>query len=169
MSFDNAITPINSVNTLGEENFTPYGRGWEPRQIAIKESTAYAAGQGLRWEISGSTTTGKAVSASTQSGVNANGGNFIGILGQPVRSTDSDYATAFKLKTVYVPISPEARARFTVGAGTFTNVDVGKTVAFHTDGVSLAVDTAGQGAQIEGYISSTRGICSFPMAPTTTA
>jgi len=169
MSFDNAITPIGAVNTLGEKNFTPFSRGWEPRQIPVLESTAYAAGQAMRWQITSNTTTGKAVSGGANSGVNTNGNNFIGILGQPVRSTDADYATAFKLKTVYVPVSPEARARFTVGAGTFTTADVGKTVIISSTGLALDVDTAGQGAVIEGVISSTRGICAFPMNTSTTA
>ena len=166
MAFDNAITPIGTVNTAGETNFTPYGRGWEIRQIPVKASTAYAAGQALRWEISGNTTTGYAVDGV---GSNASGANFIGILIQPVRSTDSDYASTTKRKSVMVPTSPEARARFTVGAGTFTAVDIGKTVAIHTGGKSLAVDTAGQGAVIEDYISSTRGVCSFNVFTSTTA
>lgn len=169
MAFDNAITPIGTVNTTGEKNFTPYGRGWELRQIPIKASVALANGQALRWEISSNTTTGVAVSASNNSGINSNGNNFIGILVQPVRSTDPDYATNGKLKTVAVPVSPEARARFTVGAGTFTSVDVGKTAAIHSDGISVAVDTAGLGCVIEGYISSTRGVCSFNIPNTLTA
>ncbi len=167
--FDNAITPIGTVNTTGEKNFTTFGRGWEERQIPIKASTALAGGQGLRWEISSNTTTGFAVSASTNSGVNSVGANFIGILIQPVRATDADYASTTKVKTVMVPVSPEARARFTVGAGTFTAVDVGKTAAFHSDGISLAVDTNGLGAVIEGYISATRGVCSFNVPNTLTA
>lgn len=166
MAFDNAITAIGTINTPGETNFTPFGRGWELRQIPIKASTAYAAGQALRWEISSNTTTGYAVDGV---GSNAAGANFIGILMQPVRSTDADYASTSKKKTVAVPVSPEARARFTVGAGTFSAVDVGKTVAIHTGGKSLAVDTAGQGAVIEEYLSSTRGVCSFNVFTSTTA
>jgi len=35
-----------------------------------------------------------------------------------------------------------AEAEFKVSAGTFTAADVNKTVAFHTDSLGLAVDTA---------------------------
>lgn len=165
----NAITPINTVNTMGEKNFTPFGEGWELRDIIIKESTALAAGQGLRAEIVSNTTTGKAVSASANSGINSNGNNFIGILAEPVRSTDSDYATAGKTKKVWVPVGRQAECRFTVGAGTFTTADINKTCAVHSDGISLAVDTNGLGALITGYISSTRGVCTFDIPATLTA
>lgn len=165
----NAITPLGTVNTVGEKNFTPFGEGWELRDAIIKESTAYAAGQGMRWEISSNTTTGKLVSASTASGVNASGANFYGIMAEPVRSTDSDYATAGKTKKVWVPVGRQSECRFTVGAGTFTTADIGKTAAIHSDGISVAVDTNGLGCLITGYISSTRGICTFDIPATLTA
>tara|TARA_R110000868_G_scaffold178700_1_gene418506 strand:+ start:1419 stop:1925 length:507 start_codon:yes stop_codon:yes gene_type:complete len=165
----NAITPLNTVNTPGEKNFTIFGEGWELRDAIIKESTAYAAGQAMRAEISGSTTTGKLVSASTNSGVNSVGANFYGIMAEPVRSTDSDYATAGKTKKVWVPVQNNAECRFTVGAGTFTTADINKTAAIHSDGISVAVDTNGLGCKIVGYISSTRGVCTFDIPATLTA
>lgn len=100
---------------------------------------------------------------------NASGADFVGIIAEPIVSTDSDYATGGKLKGVRVPRSIYSKAFFTVGAGTFTAVDVWKTVEFHSDSKSLAVDTAGKGARIVKYISSTRGMCTFPMPATETA
>jgi len=165
----NAITPLNTVNTTGEKNFTPFGEGWELRDAIIKESVAYATGQAMRFEISSNTTTGKLVSASTNSGVNSNGNNFYGIMAEPTRSTDSDYATAGKTKKVWVPAARQCEARFTVGAGTFTTADIGKTAAIHSDGISVAVDTNGLGCLITGYITSTRGVCTFDIPATLTA
>lgn len=88
--------------------------------------------------------------------------NFIGILAEAIASTDADYATSQKLKSVFVPLSPQATAEFTVGSGTFTTADVGKSVAFF-DSKSLAVDTAGDEARITKYLSSTRGECVFKL------
>lgn len=84
--------------------------------------------------------------------------NWEGILAEPIAATDADYATSLKLKKVYVPVDPRAELEFTVGAGTFTTADVGKSVKFN-DSTGLAVDTAGTQAVITGYISSTRGKC----------
>ena len=100
---------------------------------------------------------------------NAAGADFVGILAEPITSTDADYATAGKLKLVWIPKTREARSYFTVGAGTFTAADVGKTVEIHSDSKSLAVDTAGKGAKIVDYISSTRGVCTFNLPLTETA
>jgi hypothetical protein len=169
MAFNNAITPINQINTTGEKNFTPFGRGWEIREMPIKLSVAYAAGSAMRWETSGSTSTGYLTGGGNNSGVNTVGSDFAGILIEPTVATDADYATAFKTRRVAVPISPEARARFTVGAGTFTSIDVGKTCIITSTHIGLSVDTNGLGARIEGVISSTRGICSFNLPSTATA
>ena len=87
-------------------------------------------------------------------------GNFKGILAEAIASTDSDLLTSKKRKSVYVPKTINAKAEFTVGAGTFTTDDIGKSVKFH-DEKSLAVDTAGTQAVIIEYISPTRGICIF--------
>lgn len=100
---------------------------------------------------------------------NAAGADFVGIMAEPIASTDADYATAGKLKAVKVPTSTKSTAFFTVGAGTFTAADLFRTARFHTDSLGLAVDTIGLGARIVKYISSTRGICEFSCPTTMTA
>jgi len=100
---------------------------------------------------------------------NASGANFQGILAEKIATTDTDYATAGKLKLVWVPTDKVATAFFKVGAGTFTAVDVNKVVSFHSDSLGLAVDTAGLGAVIVGYISASRGLCKFTVPDTVTA
>jgi hypothetical protein len=45
---------------------------------------------------------------------NAAGADFIGILSEAVAATDTDYATAGKLKQVWVPTNLQAEAEFTV-------------------------------------------------------
>ena len=87
------------------------------------------------------------------------------ILLETIVSGDSDYATAQKLKSVAIPISPNAFAEFAVGAGTFVVGDVGENVVFN-DSKGLAVDTAGTHAHIERYLTSTRGVCSFNLIVT---
>jgi len=139
---------------------------WKLVSFPLKASVAYNIGMAMVPEISANTTTGNY----TYMGVeNATGADFTFILAEEVASTDSDYATAGKMKRGWVRLTPEARAYFTVGAGTFTAADVGKTVEIHSDHKSLAVDTAGKGAKIESYISSTKGTCSFDMPKTETA
>lgn len=147
-------------------NFLPADDKWELKKMPIKASTALEEGELLSWEISSNDVTGNLTSAGVE---NAAGADAVGILMEPVASGDSDYATSGKLKYVAVPRTRNALAYFTVGAGTFTRADVGRTVEIHSDSVSLAVDTAGKGARIEKYISSTRGLCSFPMPNTETA
>lgn len=82
--------------------------------------------------------------------------NFEGIMGEAIASTDTDYATSLKMKKVWIPLSPRAEAQFTVGAGTFTSADVGKSVKFN-DSKSVAVDTAGTQFVMTKYQSSTKG------------
>lgn len=139
---------MGNINT----NFTPIqnDRDWElvPTQmiasVAMEEGCAvYRVGDGTH------------TIATTTSG------NFWGILAEPIAATDDDYATSLKIKSVWVPRSLRAQAEFTVGSGTFTTADIGKNVDF-ADSVSLAVDTSTHDqATITGYISSTRGICTF--------
>lgn len=119
----------------------------------------------MRWEISSNDVTGKLVAGSTNSGANSVGADFFGILTAPVRSTDSDYATAFKKKQFYVPRGPRSRAYATVGTGTFTTAAVGRTVTIHSDAASITM-TKGLGCRIVGYVSSTTAIVEFS-APTT--
>jgi hypothetical protein len=151
-----AITPLNQPNRT--RNFYPVDNLWESQQLPIKESIAFEQGTALAWEVVGSTSTGKLIKMPT---TNATGQNFAGVIMEEIRSTDGDYATAFKTKLVSVPKSPDALCRFRVGAGTFTNIDIGKVVQFHTDSSSLAVDTLGNGAEMVGLVSSTIGLCKF--------
>lgn len=133
------------------------------KMFPMKASTAIVEWQAVAREISGNDVTGYVTSATVE---NAAWADFIGIMAEPIASTDSDYATAGKLKGVWVPILPLAQAYFTVWAGTFTAVDVGKMVELHSDFKTLAVDTKGKWARITAYISSSKGKCTFS-APTT--
>lgn len=157
-------TTVNTPNNT--QNFVPSDDNWYVDYLPFKASTVIAEGTAVAPEISSNTTTGYLTKFSTE---NATGADFYGILAEPIASTDSDYATAGKLKAVFIPKNPYAKAFFTVGAGTFTAVDVFKTVEIHTDSASLAVDTAGKGARIVKYISSTRGECRFSLPETETA
>ena len=100
---------------------------------------------------------------------NIAGDDIYGIMAEPIVATDTDFATAGKLKGVRVPKTPYAQSYFYVGSGTFTAADVGATVALYSDYKSLAVDTMGLAATILKYISSTRGICMFNMPNTQVA
>ena len=151
-----------NVNT----NFLPADENWKMEQKQIKVSTAMVEGAALGIDIVSNTTTGDLDLMPVE---NASGGDFVGILAEPVASTDSDYATSGKTKAVWVPRSQSAKAWFTVGEGTFTSADVGKTVQFGSTSIDLDVDTAGKGARITDYISSTRGKCQFVLPNTETA
>lgn len=118
----------------------------------MKESVAMAEGAALYTDLAGELTIGTNTST-----------NFRGILAKAITASDSDYAVAKKMKPVWVPKSLEAEAEFTVGAGTFTNADVGKTVVLN-DSVSVAVDTAGVQIRITKYLNSVRGVCVFSPA-----
>ena len=158
------VTGLNKPNET--KNFLPADDNWYLDDLPMKASTAMEGGSSIGIEISSNTTTGN----HTVMGVeNSAGADFQGILMEPIVSTDADYATAGKLKKVAIPKTPYAKAYFTVGAGTFTAIDVGKTVEIHSDSVSLAVDTAWKGARIKKYISSTRGLCDFSLPTTETA
>jgi hypothetical protein len=158
------VTPLNAPNQM--RNFYPADDKWEMIMFPIKASTAIEEGTALSAEIVTNDVTGNL----TKMGVeNVTGSDFMGILAEPITSTDTDYATAGKLKGVWVPKSTLARAYFTVGAGTFTAADVFRTVEIHSDSKSLAVDTKGKGARIMQYISSTRGVCRFTLPETETA
>lgn len=159
-----AVTLVNTPNKT--QNFYPADDQWILTQLPFKASTAIAEGALVCIEIVGNTTTGNY----TISGVeNALGADIVGILAEPIVSTDADYATAGKLKGVWTPRTQTAKMYFKVWAGTFTGADKGKTVEIHTDSVSLAVDTAGKGARITDYISSSRGKAVLCMPNTETA
>jgi len=159
-----ATTGLNKPNETG--NFLPLNGQWKLVQFPMKASTAIEEGSALAIEIASNTTTGYVTLMGTE---NAAGSDFVGILAEPITATDDDYATAGKLKGVWVPTSIYSEAYFTVWAGTFTAVDVFKTVEIHSDSKSLAVDTAGKGARITAYIDSTHGKCVFSLPTTETA
>jgi len=159
-----AVTGLNKPNET--TNFLPADDKWEMKKLPFVASTAIAEWAVIAPEISWNTTTGNVTVLTTE---NANWADFLGILAEPITATDDDYATAGKLKSIWVPKTPMAEAYFTVWAGTFTAVDVFKTVEIHSDNVSLAVDTAGKWARIMEYISSTRGKCRFSLPETETA
>lgn len=148
------------------QNFLPFGSNWKLKKIPMKASTEMEDGAAIGIEISSNTTTGNKTLMGTE---NAAGADFIGILAEPIASTDDDYATAGKLKAVRVPMNEQALARFTVVGGTFTAIDEGKTAKFDSTSLGVDVDTIGKGVRIEKFISSTRGTCSFVLPTTETA
>lgn len=159
------ITALGAKNNT--QNFFPSDDQWKLQQLPFKASTALVDGGLVSVEVSGSAPTGYVTKSAA---TNANGQNVVGILAEPIASTDADYATAGKLKYVWVPVSSEAECFFSVGAGTFTAADVGRVANVHTDSKSVAVDTNGLGVEITGYISSTKGKCKpFRVARAVTA
>lgn len=159
-----AVTGLNKPNTTS--NFYPFDDLWRMVSVPMKASTAMVEGAAVAVEVSVSSPTGYATLAAA---TNTTGQNIIGILAEPIVSTDADYATAGKLKQVWIPTTTQAKAYFTVGAGTFTAADVGRVCSIHTDSKSLAVDTNGLGAEITDFISSTRGVCRFSVPKAVTA
>lgn len=160
-----AVTNANVPNNT--QNFYPVNRGeWELRTFPFAASTAMSDGSAVAVQVTASNPTGNLILMPTS---NTTGQNFVGILAEPIASTDADYATAGKLKGVWVPRTRSCEAYFKVGAGTFTAADVGRVCLFHTDSKSLNVDGNGLGARITGYISATKGTCVFDLAPAVTA
>jgi len=104
-----------------------------------------------------------AVGDGTHSKCTSSTGNFVGILQEPITAADDDFATSRKMKKLAVPLNYAAEAYFTVGSGTFSPADEGKSVKFN-DELSLAVDTAGTQARITKYIDATKGVCKFNLA-----
>jgi len=159
-----AVTGLNKPNETN--NFYPADDKWDLVEMPVIVSTVIEEGSAMSIEISSNNVTWYI----TKSGVeNAAGSDFVGILAEPIIATDDDYATAGKLKWVWIPRSIYAEAFFTVGAGTFTAVDVFKAVEIHSDSYWLAVDTIWKGARISWYISSTRWRCIFNLPTTETA
>lgn len=159
------VTPINTPNKTS--NFYPANPDqWLLTELAIVASVAMEQGMAVCPQITSNTTTGNYTKMAVE---NALWSNFAGILAETITSTDSDYTTAWKKKAVWIPKSSLAKSYFAVWAGTFTLADVGKTVEFHSDSKSLAVDTAGKWAVITDFISSTRWICQFSLPVSETA
>jgi hypothetical protein len=128
-------------------NFLPADGNWKMVQLPMIASVAMSEGAAIY-----------AVGDGTHTIATNATGNTVGILAKVIASTDADYATSKKLKGAWVPMNDQAECFFTVGAGTFTNDDVGKNVKFNNS-IGLAVDTAGTQAKITEYTSSTRGKC----------
>jgi len=159
-----AVTGLNKPNETG--NFLPIQNEWIIEQHPIKVSTAIEEWTAVWIEITSNNVTGYLTKQGTD---NAAGADFVWILAEPITATDDDYATAGKLKAVWVPMSINSKAEFTVWAGTFTLTDVYRSVQIHSDSISLAVDTTGLGASIVEYKSSTRWVCKFDWPKTQTA
>ena len=147
--------------------FWPADGNWKMQKKLIKASTVIAEGAAVTEEISSNTTTGYYTLMTTTE--NTTGADFVGIMAEPIAATDSDYASITKRKGIYFPLTKNAVAYFAVAAGTFTFIDVGKTVEINATGLGLSVDTKGKGARIVQYISSTRGKCTFSLPETETA
>lgn len=160
-----AVTSLNAANDT--RYFYPADDQWKLKMMPFLASSAIAEWAAVAREISSNTTTGNLTTVTLE---NITGSDFVGILAEPIETTDADYASAGKLKAVRVPMNQYAESYFAVGAGTFTAADVGKTVEITTWGsLGLSVDTAGKGARITGYISSTKGKCIFDLPATETA
>lgn len=159
-----AVTGLNKPNQTGY--FYPADDNREMRKLPFVASVAIAEWAAVSPQISSNDVTGNYTLMWVE---NVTWSDFAGIAAEPVVSTDTDYATAGKLKWVRVPKNKLAKAYFYVWAGTFTAADVGKTVELHSDSKSLAVDTKGKWARIIEYISATKGICQFSLPETETA
>ena len=159
-----AVTGLNKPNET--RYFYPADDNWDLKMVPMIASVAIAEWAAIAPQISGNDVTGNATLMGVE---NALGADFLGIAAEPIVSTDTDYATAGKMKGIRIPRVPLAKAFFYVGAGTFTAADVFKSVEVHSDSLGLAVDTKGKGARIVEYISSTKGVCTFSMPTTETA
>ena len=160
-----AVTSLNAANET--KYFYPADDQWIMKLLPMTASVAMAAWVLIQHETNWAAVTGNY--RTLVSVENLNGDDIYGILAEPIEATDADYATAGKLKAVWIPKWTRSEAYFAVWAGTFTAADVGKTVEVHSDFKSLAVDTLGKWATITWYISSTRGKCIFNMPNTEVA
>lgn len=159
-----AITPVNAPNNT--RNFYPSNDLWRTELYPFVASVALTEGTAVSTQVTASSPTGNLIAAAT---TNTTGQNIVGILAEPIASTDPDFATAGKLKLVHVPISRYSQAYFTVISGTFTVAQVGRVCQIAGSGTGLAVATNGLGAVIDGFISSTRGTCKFAVPYAVTA
>ena len=148
------VTPLNEHNTCS--NFYPSNDFWRMELKPIAASVAMVVGTALASQTTSNTTSGNYIKMPT---ANTNGQNFSGILVEPIVATDSDYATAGKLKNVWVPTSPAAKAFFTADT-TITAASVWRMVQFGSGSITLTT-TLWAWAIIRNIISSTLGECSF--------
>ena len=115
-----AVTNVNVPNNT--RNFYPVNRGeWELRQLPIVASVVMVDGSAVATQVVTANPTGNNILMPTS---NATGQNFRGILAEPIAAADPDFATAGKLKGVWVPRTIACESYFSVGAGTFTLADI---------------------------------------------
>lgn len=159
------ITPINRANKT--QNFYPMEGEWIMKSFPMKASFAIADGSAVMTEVSASNPTGFVTAATTTM---ATGQNVVWILAEPIASTDADYATAGKMKQVWVPKIPGvSRCYFTTSGLSATQQ--GRTCAL-TNATTVACTTNGNVFVISpngGFISATRGIGTFSMPNIVTA
>lgn len=133
-------------------NFTPVkgtaGSDWVMKKLPIIASVEMESGSALY-----------AVGDGTHTIVTTTSGNFAGIIAEPIASTDADYATSKKLKTVWVPVTSKAECLFTCTGLTTTYIGANADFATATT-VAPGTSTHDQ-VTITGFISSTRGRCRF--------
>jgi len=84
-----AVVGLNKPNET--KYFFPADGNWKMEMLPMKASTVLAEGAVLQIEISGNDVTGNHTLFATE---NAAGGDFVGIMAEPVIATDDDYATA---------------------------------------------------------------------------
>jgi len=155
---------VTANNT--NSNFLPVEGEWEMIQVPFKASVAMEDGTAVSPEISSNDVTGYLGKMGTE---NATGSDFFGIIAEAITSSDDDYATAGKLKSVWVPTSRYSRAYFSPDTGSLAATDVFRTVEIGADSKSLNIDTAGKGARIVQFLNTGRGICTFDLPATETA
>ena len=135
------VTPLNQANNNSyffAESTASYK--FTPRLIPFAASVAIGAGSAVMWQISNTASTGNATKAT--SAVNTGGANLVGFLLEPIATTDSDYATAGKLKAVLIPESVGASVECKVGNGTVSATDIGSTITLY-DETSVDLSTLG--------------------------
>ena len=106
-----AVTQLNASNSNTNFVVIEAEKDWKITYLPFKASTAIEEGSAIGIEIVTNTTTGNVTLMGVE---NAAGADFVGIMAEPIVDTDKDYATAGKLKAVYVPKSINSRAKFTV-------------------------------------------------------
>lgn len=159
------ITPVNTYNS--SQYFNPSGIdniSWEDKDLPFAASVAIPQGALVQVEISGGVATGN-LTLATPSGLNVKGATLVGIMKQPIASTDSDYATAGKLKTISVIRHPMATATFVTKAT--TTVKQFGTYAIDTGALTVDGGTAGIAVFVTDVnAAGTGGTVSFPFAYT---
>jgi hypothetical protein len=104
-----ATVALNTPNKT--QYFRPADDLWIEMPFKVIASVAIAQGAAVGIKITSNTTTGEITLMGVE---NASGADFVGIMAEPVASTDSDYATSGKFKQVKVPTSIYSKAEFFV-------------------------------------------------------